>query len=213
MATVLNLDDPCERIADDLIRQGWSVQTEFLNPEHLKALQVECLRNWQQGEFRHAGVGRGVSFEIKPEVRSDRVKWLEPGVESPAEQSYLQQLEALRLVLNREMYLGLFEFEGHMAVYPPGSFYAKHLDQFRGIGLRTVSTILYLNDDWHAEDGGQLRLYTIPGDETQYVDILPTGGQLVVFMSAEFLHEVLPARRERMSVTGWFKRRDDTAPP
>jgi len=209
--TTPNLDDACEQIADDLSRQGWSVRPDFISAQLLYALREECLQEWQQGEFRHAGVGRGENFEIKPEVRNDRVKWLEPGKEAQAQQAYLQQLETLRQVLNRELYLGLFEFEGHMAVYPPGSFYARHLDQFRGIGLRTVSAILYLNDDWRPEDGGQLRLYTVPGDDAQYLDILPTGGQLVVFMSAEFMHEVLPARRERMSVTGWFKRRDDTA--
>jgi len=205
-----SLYDNCELIAADLNRQGWSVLSNFVTTELLNDLRMECLQDWQGGEFRQAGVGRGENFEIKPEIRNDRVKWLEPGNEAPAQQVYLQQLETLRQVLNRDLYLGLFEFEGHMAVYPPGSFYARHLDQFRGIGLRTVSVILYLNEDWHAEDGGQLRFYTVPGDQEQYLDILPLGGQLVVFMSAEFLHEVLPARRERMSVTGWFKRRDET---
>jgi len=207
------LGEQCEKIAADLGHQGWSVQPGFVAPELLKALRLVCQQEWQQGEFRHAGVGRGESFEINPEVRSDRVRWLEPETGSPAQQAYLQQLETLRRVLNRELYLGLFEFEGHMAVYPPGSFYARHLDQFRGIGLRTVSAILYLNEEWRDEDGGQLRLYTVPGDETQFLDILPTGAQLVVFMSAEFLHEVLPAGRERMSLTGWFKRRDETSLP
>jgi SM-20-related protein len=206
-----SVPDIAVRIADELNARGWAVIPDFVPPDLLQALREECLENWRQGEFRHAGVGRGEEFEIRPELRSDRVLWLEPGGEGPAQRDYLQRLEELRQELNRQIFLGLFEFEGHMAVYPPGSFYARHLDQFRGIGLRTVTAILYLNREWQADDGGQLRLYTVPGDEETYLDILPIGGQLVVFMSAEFMHEVLPAGRERMSITGWFKRRDDSA--
>jgi len=35
----------------------------------------------------------------------------------------------------------------------------------------------------------------------------PTGGTLVLFLSERFAHEVLPAKRERLSLTGWFKSR------
>ena len=38
-------------------------------------------------------------------------------------------------------------------------------------------------------------------------DVLPRGGTLVVFLSDRFPHEVLPARRERLSLAGWFRRR------
>ena len=73
-----------------------------------------------------------------------------------------------------------------------------------GSDVRAISTALYLNDGWHADDGGQLRLYTGGGAS---VDVLPQGGRLVAFQSDRFEHEVLPARRERMSFTGWFRRR------
>ena len=117
-------------------------------------------------------------------------------------------METLRQALNRELYLGLFEFEAHLAIYPPGAVYKKHLDQFRGIGLRTVTTTLYLNDNWQAADGGQLRLYLDETDPQRYLDVQPEAGTLVTFLSARFLHEVLPAARERLSITGWFKVRD-----
>ena len=56
--------------------------------------------------------------------------------------------------------------------------------------------------------GGQLRMYlkNEPQEELQY-DVQPTGGCLVVFLSGEIPHEVLPASRERLSLTGWFRRR------
>jgi SM-20-related protein len=37
------------------------------------------------------------------------------------------------------------------------------------------------------------------------VDIFPEGGKLVVFLSGESPHEVLPTNKERISITGWFK--------
>jgi len=185
---------------------GWSVTPGFLPPLLVSGLASEVRTAWQEGRFRHAGVGRGEGLEVRPEVRSDRVLWL-PDSASGLVGRYLQLLESLRQTINRELCLGLFEFEGHFAIYPPGAYYRKHLDQFRGIGERTVTTVLYLNEDWDDADGGQLRLYVDREDGTGFVDVQPLGGQLVTFLSARFLHEVLPARRERLSITGWFKRR------
>ena len=126
---------------------------------------------------------------------------------SAAQQACRDRIEALRSTLNRELLLGLFEYEGHLALYPPGARYHKHLDQFLDIGTRTVSCVLYLNRDWQAADGGQLRIYTDPDDPGYYEEVLPQGGTLVTFLSARYLHEVMPATRERMSLTGWLKRR------
>ena len=35
----------------------------------------------------------------------------------------------------------------------------------------------------------------------------PAGGTLVAFLSDRVEHEVLPARRDRIAVSGWFRRR------
>ncbi|MEZ5449151.1 MAG: 2OG-Fe(II) oxygenase [Thiolinea sp.] len=78
------------------------------------------------------------------------------------------------------------------------------MDNFRGTSARLVTVILYLNEDWQAEEGGELRLYT---DDDSYLDILPESGQLVAFLSEPFYHEVLPGSRERLSLTGWLRRR------
>jgi SM-20-related protein len=67
-----------------------------------------------------------------------------------------------------------------------------------------LSCVLYLNREWGPEDRGQLRLYR-PGAAP--LDIPPQGGTLVTFLSDRFEHEVVPARRERLSLTGWFRRR------
>ena len=36
-------------------------------------------------------------------------------------------------VLNRDLFLGLEDFESHFAMYPPGAFYLKHVDRFRDV--------------------------------------------------------------------------------
>ncbi len=89
-------------------------------------------------------------------------------------------------------------------MYPPGASYARHFDRLQGSDLRAISAALYLNDAWTPEDGGQLRMY-LGGGRSE--DVSPQGGRLVAFLSDRFEHEVLPARRERMSFTGWFRRR------
>lgn len=113
-------------------------------------------------------------------------------------------MESLRIAMNRRLFLGLEDFESHFALYPPGAFYLKHLDRFRDDDRRMVSAVLYLNQAWLPEHGGHLRMYL--EDRGDY-DVLPTGGCLVVFLSGEIPHEVLPATRDRLSLTGWFRRR------
>ncbi|MCY1263634.1 hypothetical protein D3C76_758600 [compost metagenome] len=199
------LPDPSllQRIVDDLAERGWSRQDAFLPAELTAALAVECRERDLAGRLSAAGIGRGEGLEVREGIRGDRIQWLEPG-QSPSCDRYLAALDALRLELNRGLYLGLEDFEGHFALYPPGAFYQKHLDRFRDDDRRSVSAVFYLNADWQAEQGGALRMY-LPGGEER--DVLPLAGTLVVFLSADLPHAVLPATRERLSLTGWFRRR------
>ena len=195
-------------IAFDLADQGLAIRDGLLPPDLVDQLAAEGRELWTAGDLQPARIGRGQDRHTNQAIRTDRIKWLDPATASPAQRQYLAILEDLRLAINRYMYLGLFEFEGHLAVYPPGAFYRKHLDQFRGTEQRLVSAILYLNADWREEDGGQLRLYPDPADDGRCQDLLPLAGRLVCFLSGGFPHEVLPAQRERLSLTGWYRKRD-----
>jgi SM-20-related protein len=148
-------------------------------------------------------VGRGAFSEIREGIRGDHIQWLEPGQAESCD-SYLGLMDSLREAMNRGLFLGLEDFESHFALYPPGAFYLKHVDRFRDDDRRMVSAVIYLNDAWLPEHGGQLRMYLDEGVEH---DVVPTGGCLVVFLSGDVPHEVLPATRERLSLTGWFRRR------
>ncbi len=200
--------DNNERIAAALLEQGLITLDDFLPPALVAQLATEAI-DLRRGEgLRPAGIGRGPSQHLNEGIRGDQIRWLEPDTATPAQRHYLEILEALRQAINRHLFLGLYEFEGHLALYPPGAYYRKHLDQFQGTQHRLVTVILYLNPDWRDEDGGQLRIYPDPTDEGCHQDLLPVAGRLVCFLSGDFPHEVLPARRERLSITGWFRQRD-----
>jgi SM-20-related protein len=173
----------------------------FAGPLLLRDLRARCLELQASGGLRPATIGRNA--KLAPEVRGDFISWLQQPVRD-AEQCLLARLEELRVALNRALMMGLEDFEGHFAMYPPGAAYARHVDRPAGSDLRAISTALYLNADWAAEDGGMLRLYLGDG---RTEEVLPLGGRLVAFLSDRFEHEVLPARRERLSFTGWFRRR------
>ena len=118
--------------------------------------------------------------------------------------------EQIRLALNRRLFLALFEFEAHLALYPPGAFYRRHVDSFRGAANRMVSLVVYLNRAWHPGDGGELVLYR-PQTAEEMIRIAPCAGTLLLFMSEEIEHEVLPTRTDRASIAGWFRLNNTTA--
>lgn len=190
-------------IIDDLAAQGWSLLPDFADQRLTTQLAEECRRRAKNGLLSPAGVGRGAGQAVREAVRGDHIEWLERG-QSAACDAYLELLERVRTALNQQLFLGLETYESHFALYPPGAFYKKHLDRFRDDDRRTVSVVLYLNADWQPDDGGELRLYL---QDATVRDVQPNAGSLLVFMSADMPHEVLPATRERLSLAGWFRRR------
>jgi SM-20-related protein len=169
----------------------------------LAGLRDRCRGLHDAGGLRPAKIGRGAGERRVPEVRGDFISWLQ-APECDAEQRLLAKIDALRAELNRALMTGLEDYQGHFAIYPPGASYARHFDRLVGSDVRAISMALYLNEDWQPEHGGCLRIYTGGGRSE---DVLPVGGRLVAFLSDRFEHEVLPASRERLSFTGWFRRR------
>ena len=194
---------PQGSIADDLVKQGWTVRRDYFSPELCAALLADMRAQDEAGKLAAAAIGRSESHAINENIRTDRTLWLSGDADAP--RAFLAQMEQLRLELNRDLFLGLFEYEAHYALYPPGGFYKKHLDSFRGAKNRLVSTVIYLTPDWQEADGGHLALYHPDDDNRLLQKILPCLGTLAVFMSEEIPHEVLPPSRERASIAGWFR--------
>ena len=194
---------PHQPILDAIRDHGWSEQDIFLPEDLTIALALECAALAAAGKLTLAGVSRGAAQSVQPGIRGDQIHWLEAG-QSLACDRYLGIMESLRVALNRGLFLGLDEYESHFAFYAPGASYLKHVDRFRDDDSRTVSVVVYLNPGWLPEHGGALRLHP-QGRHTE--DIAPLGSRLVLFLSADMLHEVLPATRDRLSLAGWFRRR------
>lgn len=187
---------------------GWALMPGCLGQADSLRLMTECSEARERGEFKRAGVGRGLNMQVREDVRGDQVMWLQADEVSVEQAVYLARLELLRLALNQRFFLGLFEFEGHFAIYPEGAFYKAHLDRHTGTSDRIVTTILYLNPNWQPGDGGELKLWTTSqGKAGAFILIEPRMGTLVCFMAGDFWHEVLPAKKTRMSITGWFRQR------
>ncbi len=188
--------------------QGWASMPGCMGAVDSLRLREECEKACEKGEFKRAGVGRGLNLEVRDDIRRDQVMWLQNDAASVEQVVYLAKLELLRLALNQRFFLGLFEYEGHFAIYPEGAFYKAHLDRHAGTSDRIVTTILYLNPNWQPGDGGELKLWTTSGDKAgAFILIEPRMGTLVCFMAGDFWHEVLPAKKTRMSITGWFRQR------
>ena len=201
------LENLTETIINHLADQGYAVIENFLPGQEIKALSHHAKSLRKNGEMHKAGTGLSKQNTNNSILRGDFIHWIEASQACKIERIYLGAMSSLQQAINQSFFLGLFELESHFAIYPPGAGYQKHLDQFIGRNERKVSCILYLNEDWTKDDGGALRMYLDQKDEKNYIDITPQGGTLVVFLSEEFLHEVQPAKRERISLTGWFRTR------
>ncbi|MFM9815886.1 2OG-Fe(II) oxygenase, partial [Streptomyces scabiei] len=82
----------------------------------------------------------------------------------------------MRVVLNRNFFLGLFDYECHYAKYQQGDFYKKHYDAFKGRSNRVFTTVFYLNTP---DSGGELIIYK-PKSKQVEVCIKPQAGTLVM---------------------------------
>lgn len=195
-----NLDLLYDKIADALAGPGYILLQNPLPGDLCNGL----LLNLQQQDtaLNPAGVGRQGDYQRNNTIRGDAIQWLEPGV--PAVTEFLCWMDKLREALNQRLFLGLFDYESHYAVYEPGAFYQKHRDAFRGKPGRKLSSVLYLNPEWDKTQGGELVLYDEAG-ENELLRLAPEYGRLVLFLSEDFPHEVLPATTRRQSIAGWFR--------
>jgi SM-20-related protein len=184
---------------------GWCRCEAFLPPQLTAALRKELVQ--RQAALAPAGIGRATVQQLAPAVRADSTLWLDG--DSPAQRNLFEQLETLRHALNRQLLLGLFDLEAHYACYAPGAYYERHLDAFRDgdndSPRRILSMVLYLNESWRAQDGGELVLYD--GVHNELARFAPESGSAVFFLSAEFPHAVLPTAATRLSIAGWFRDR------
>ncbi|EMF8901259.1 SM-20 protein [Vibrio parahaemolyticus] len=180
-----------------LATDGYYIWDDFLSEDEVTQLRDCIPDNWKK-----ARIGRNDDVTRIESIRSDKIQWLKPAMGQPIA-NYLSKMEEIRQEVNRHFFLGLFEYEAHFAKYEKGDFYQKHLDCFKGNENRRLTTVFYMNESWSEEDAGELVVYDLNDKEIETIP--PRGGRLLVFLSEQFPHEVLPTNAQRFSIAGWFR--------
>ncbi len=189
-------------IATQLAAQGYSIIERALPGELTRAL-YQRVTTLAAGRLIRAGIGRHRDHHLDDEYRTDKILWLDSS--DSVESDYLAWMEQLREGINRQLFMGLFDYESHFAHYAPGAFYKRHLDAFKGEASRVVTTVFYLNPEWDEADGGEIALYAEEASEQPFKYVHPHAGTLVAFLSDQFPHEVMRVRCNRYSIAGWFR--------
>ena len=196
------LENHFETLITGYIENNIGISEHFISNDLAEHLKQNLLDLYQKQRLLAAGTGNGQKLNHDVDVRRDVIYWLDRKHEDPHENDFFDRIEAFILYLNKSCYAGITGYEFHYALYEAGSFYTKHLDQFKDDTQRSYSMISYLNTNWQESDGGHLLVHREAGDQK----ISPTQGKTVFFKSSELLHEVLVTHVPRLSVTGWLKR-------
>ncbi|AZN63018.1 hypothetical protein F946_00054 [Acinetobacter johnsonii ANC 3681] len=182
-----------DQILDDLDQHGFAIIDDAYSNDYVHQLIEECTSNLNR--FREAAIQNGVISKI----RSDHILWLNP--ELVISNHHVQALYSLGQELNRAFYLGIRDVEAHFACYNAGEFYALHRDNPQGKNGRMISTVYYLHEDWQDDWGGELHLQ----DKNDIWHVLQPQPNRIALFQSDLLHEVLEAKHQRLSITGWLR--------
>lgn len=184
---------------DQLADQDFVVIDNFISPALYTTIFSFFEVRLAEDDLAKAGIGALGLHTIDKKIRGDYVYWLDENKDSELNLFYAQVNELVEKI-RRYCFLPISDFECHLAYYPAGTFYKKHLDQFKERNNRLISFVLYLNPNWRPNDGGELVIYK--KGETQLVE--PLCNRLVLFKSDCVPHEVSLTNVPRYSLTGWM---------
>jgi SM-20-related protein len=189
-----------DSIADALVDKGYVLLSDII-PQQVSSALLGKMRAAKIWEFEPAAIGRGIEQQINTDIRADKISWLDSN--DVVDMAYLCLMDELREGLNRRLFMGLFDYESHYAVYEAGAFYRKHVDALKGSQNRILSTVFFLNPNWQRSHGGELIIYDEA--DSQLATVPPSMGTMAIFMSERFPHEVRETFATRISVAGWFR--------
>ena len=188
-------------LIDSFIDNNVGIAENFLSDALSAHLKDNLNSLYTEKLLLSAGTGNDTNVAHNKSVRGDIIYWLDRSHNNQYENEFFDLMDAFVSHLNNTCYTGITGYEFHYALYETGSFYKKHLDQFRTNDSRKYSMINYLNTDWQEEDGGELCVH----HKDSLQNISPDNGKSVFFKSSELEHEVLVTNKPRMSITGWLK--------
>ena len=190
-----------DTLIDSFINNNVGIADHFLSESLAGNLKANLRKLFENKLLLAAGTGNETIVSHNKLVRGDSIYWLDRKHNDIHEIEFFDLMDRFVGYLNSTCYTGITGYEFHYTLYEKGSFYRRHLDQFRNNGSRQYSMVMYLNSDWQEIDGGELRIYE--SGSTQ--NIAPVNGKSVFFKSSELEHEVMPTTANRMSITGWLK--------
>lgn len=196
------MENSFETLIASYIENKVGIAEHFLTDELAQHLKQNLLALNAEKLLLAAGTGNAEKLAHNTAVRSDAIYWLDKAHNNEFENAFFVRIEAFIDYLNTSCYAGITSYEFHYSLYEAGTFYVKHLDQFKNNPGREFSMISYLNSEWLEKDGGELLIHQLNANQK----IAPTQGKTVFFKSDELEHEVLVTNERRMSVTGWLKR-------
>jgi len=187
-----------DELIDSYLATNVGTVKNFLSPLLSAHLVDNINALYKDDRLLSAGTGNNLLVNHDKLIRNDKIYWLDRLHNNSHENDFFDLMDNFISHLNRTCYAGITGYEFHYTLYETGSFYKRHLDNFKQNGTRAFSMIMYLNTK---VDGGSLRIYQ--GNNSQ--DITPNAGKSVFFKSNELEHEVLVTHLPRMSITGWLK--------
>lgn len=190
-----------EALIDSFIENKVGIAEHFLTNQLAADLKSNLIALFDGQNFHSAGIGNDLIQTYDNLIRKDQIYWLDRSHHDVHENAFFDMMDMFVRFLNQTCYTGITGYEFHYARYETGSFYKKHLDQFKTDKSRAFSMIMYLNADWQPTDGGELQIH----HHDRIQAIAPTNGKCVFFKSDELVHEVLCTHAVRMSITGWLK--------
>jgi SM-20-related protein len=196
------LQDIFDSFIDSYIDDQVGIANNFLSIALAKHLKANLLALFDQELLKAAGTGNDALAAQNKSVRGDAIYWLDRAHEDQYENEFFDLMDAFVLRLNQTCYTGITGYEFHYTRYAEGAFYGKHKDQFRNDDSRQYSMVMYLNEGWVQEDGGELCIHHVGHQQ----NISPVNGTSVFFKSSELEHEVLCTNKPRLSITGWLKK-------
>ena len=178
------------------------IVNNFLTEKLAQDLSNNLNQLYSLDMLKNAGTGNENEILIDNTIRKDRIYWLDRCHNDQFENEFLDLIDEFVLYLNQTCYTGIKSYEFHYALYEKGSFYKRHLDEFKNNDSRQFSMITYLNVGWVLADGGELVVY----HDQDAQNISPNNRKSVFFKSSDLEHEVLETQVPRLSITGWLKR-------
>lgn len=191
-----------ESMSDQLSELGVFILDNAFNEATLRSLMIYYQNHVDN--LRPAGIGQKSSTVVDQHLRSDHIYWVDENHESL--KAFNEMIRSVTNRLKQELFLPIRRTETQMALYQEGSFYTRHQDRHKNTDYRWITLVLYLNEGWMPNDGGQLSIYFNESKKEKVMTIEPLMNRIVIFKS-ELEHEVHLSFKDRMSYTTWF--RDD----